>query len=562
MGRSKLLLHRIVQSSKQLHFIIIAFSIDLIIKMPKKSNVRANTMPKNPKNDHNQQENSKSSPTPREISDPANKPQKDNLRTSISIQVGVVNNILDDAFKTSNESIIEKIVELTSNRRDILARIIAKNKETVEQFLRLSIMKDGDVVSKESRKGIVKKLGTPLECSKSELEREEDQEIVKQGLKESTVNDNSPLCELKAKKTRGRKAPRRKVAKKLFTAVKCSKSELEREDQEIVKQVLEKSTVNDKDSLGKTNAKKDVRKAPTGRRDATKLLTKVKCSKSELEREDQEIVKQVLKESTVNNKDRLGNTSAKKVGRPRKDSKISLANQAQKKKMIVWLERNDYQIFLGKSAVITEGSITDDFLPLNLKNFEALDTQGPAEKTRIHQPYATKVAKTSKSEGTNSDEPGKNKKRRRLTYNQEEENHSYQKTQNDLQREFTLYSSDEEMSSKESNHMETSDAEEDMIFSDMEEETMESKVELAKGVKPPKLTTQSTRPTKPHVVENENENGKDQSWTSVTMVCLEDSSDEEDETSCKVCDVNFKNYNKFLSHLKVGTACWKGNFKL
>merc|ERR1711962_29868 len=148
MGRSKLLLHRIVQSSKQLHFIIIAFSIDLIIKMPKKSNVRANTMPKNPKNDHNQQENSKSSPTPREISDPANKPQQDNLRSSISIQVGVVNNILDDAFKTSDESIIEKIVELTSNRRDILARIIVKNKETVEQLLQESIMKDGDVVSK------------------------------------------------------------------------------------------------------------------------------------------------------------------------------------------------------------------------------------------------------------------------------------------------------------------------------------------------------------------------------------------------------------------------------
>merc|ERR1712193_7518 len=133
---------------------------------------------------------------------------------------------------------------------------------------------------------------------------------------------------------------------------------------------------------------------------------------------------------------------------------------------------------------------------------------------------------------------------------------TYQKTQNDLQREFTLYSSDEEMSSKESNHMETSDAEEDITFSDMEEETMESKVELAKGVKPPKLTTQSTGPTKPQVVENENY--KDQSWTSVTMVCLEDSSDEDDETSCKVCDTNFKNYNKFLSHLKVGTACWKG----
>merc|ERR1711962_1282696 len=562
MGRSKLLLHRIVQSSKQLHFIIIAFSIDLIIKMPKKSNVRANTMPKNPKNDHNQQENSKSSPTPREISDPANKPQQDNLRTSISIQVGVVNNILDDAFKTSDESIIEKIVELTSNRRDILARIIAKDKETVEQLLRESILKDVDVVSKESRRGIVKKLGIPLKCSKSELEREEDQEIVKQGLKESTVNNNSPLCELKAKKTRGRKAPRRKVAKKLFTAVKCSKSELEREDQEIVKQVLEKSTVNDKDSLGKSNAKTDARKAPTGRRDATKLLTKVKCSKSELEREDQEIVKQVLKESTVRDKDRLGNTIAKKVGRgrPRKDSKISLANQAQKKKMIVWLERNDYQIFLGKSAVITEGSIPDDFLPLNLKNFEALDTQGPAEKTRIHQPYATKVAKTSKSEGTNSDEPGKNKRRRRLTYNQEEENHPYQKTQNDFQREFTLYSSDEEMSSKESNHMETSDAEEDILFSDTEDETMESKVELAKEVKSPKLKKQSARPTKPQGVVNEND--KDQSWTSVTMVCLEDSSDEEDETSCKVCDVNFKNYNKFLSHLKVGTACWKGNFKL
>merc|ERR1712156_66035 len=152
-----------------------------IIKMPKKSNVRANTMPKNPKNDHNQQENSKSSPTPREISDPANKLQKDNLRSSISIQVGVVNNILDDAFKTSNESIIEKIVELTSNRRDILARIIAKNKETVEQLLRESIMKDGDVVSKESRRGVVKKVGIPLKSSKSELEREEDQEIVKQG---------------------------------------------------------------------------------------------------------------------------------------------------------------------------------------------------------------------------------------------------------------------------------------------------------------------------------------------------------------------------------------------
>merc|ERR1711962_91743 len=309
MGRSKLLLHRIVQSSKQLHFIIIAFSIDLIIKMPKKSNVRANTMPKNPKNDHNQQENSKSSPTPREISDPANTPQKDNLRTSISIQVGVVNNILDDAFKTSDESIIEKIVELTSNRRDILARIIAKNKETVEKLLRESIMKDGDVVSKESRRGVVKKVGIPLKFSKSELERE-DQEIEKQILKESTVNDKSPLCELKAKKRRGRKVPR-KVAKKLFTAVECSKSELERENQEIVKQVLEKSTVNDKDSLGKANAKKDVRKAPR-RRDATKLLTKVKCSKSELEREDQEIVKQVLKESTVNDKDCLGNTNAKK----------------------------------------------------------------------------------------------------------------------------------------------------------------------------------------------------------------------------------------------------------
>ena len=35
--------------------------------------------------------------------------------------------------------------------------------------------------------------------------------------------------------------------------------------------------------------------------------------------------------------------------------------------------------------------------------------------------------------------------------------------------------------------METSDAEEDIIFSDMEEETMESKVELAKEVKPPKV---------------------------------------------------------------------------
>merc|ERR1711962_566849 len=173
MGRSKLLLHRIVQSSKQLHFIIIAFSIDLIIKMPKKSNVRAYTMPKNAKNDHNQQENPKSSPTPREISDPANKPQKDNLRSSISIQVGVVGNILDDAFKTSDESIIEKIVELTSNRRDIMARIISKNKETVEQLLRESIMKDGDVVSKEPRRGIVKKLGTPSKCSKSELERED-----------------------------------------------------------------------------------------------------------------------------------------------------------------------------------------------------------------------------------------------------------------------------------------------------------------------------------------------------------------------------------------------------
>merc|ERR1711962_955306 len=346
MGRSKLLLHRIVQSSKQLHFIIIAFSIDLIIKMPKKSNVRANTMPKNPKNDHNQQENSKSSPTPREISDPANKPQQDNLRTSISIQVGVVNNILDDAFKTSDESIIEKIVELTSNRRDILARIIAKNKETVEQLLRESIMKDGDVVSKESRRGVVKKVGIPLKSSKSELERE-DQEIVKQVLKESTVNDKSPLCELKAKKRRGRKVPRRKVAKKLSTAVNCSKSELDREDQAIVKQVLKESTVNDKDPFGKTNAKKEVRKAPK-RRDATKLLTPVKCSKSELEIEDQQIVKQVLRESTVNNEDRLGKTSAKKVGRgrPRKDSKISLAKLPQKKEMTVWLERNNYQFFL------------------------------------------------------------------------------------------------------------------------------------------------------------------------------------------------------------------------
>ena len=163
---------------------------------------------------------------------------------------------------------------------------------------------------------------------------------------------------------------------------------------------MKEYTVNDKGLFGKTNAEKEVRKAPR-RRDATKLLTKVKCSKSELEREDQEIVKQVLKESTVNDKDCLSNTNAKKVGRgrPRKDSKIGKAKQAQNKEMTVWLERNNYQIFFGKSVVITEGSIPDDFLPLNLKNFEALDTQGPAEKTRIHQPYATKVAKTSKSEG-------------------------------------------------------------------------------------------------------------------------------------------------------------------
>ena len=196
------------------------------------------------------------------------------MRSSISIQVGVVNNILDDAFKTSDESIIEKIVELTSNRRDILARIIAKNKETVEQLLRESRMKDGDVASKAPRREVVKKLGTPLKCSKSRLEREEDQEIVNQVLTESTVNDKSPLCELKAKKRRGSKVSR-KTVKKPFTAVECSKYELEREDQEIVKQVLEKSTVNDKDSLGKTNAKKDVRKAPR-KRVAEKLLTPLK----------------------------------------------------------------------------------------------------------------------------------------------------------------------------------------------------------------------------------------------------------------------------------------------
>ena len=59
--------------------------------MPRKSKVRANTIPKNDLVDAlsiiggqsstgltslNQQENSKSSPTPREQSDPANKPQK------------------------------------------------------------------------------------------------------------------------------------------------------------------------------------------------------------------------------------------------------------------------------------------------------------------------------------------------------------------------------------------------------------------------------------------------------------------------------------------------------
>ena len=49
-----------------------------------------------------------------------------------------------------------------------------------------------------------------------------------------------------------------------------------------------------------------------------------------------------------------------------------------------------------------------------------------------------------------------------------------------MQREFILYSSDEERSSKDSNHMETSDAEEDIIFSDTEEETVESKVEPSK----------------------------------------------------------------------------------
>ena len=280
-----------------------------------------------------------------------------------------------------------------------MARIITKNKETVEQLLRESMMKDGDVVSKAPRREVVKKIGTPLKCSKSRLKREEDQEIVKQGLKESTVNDKSPLCELKAKKRRGSKVSR-KTVKKPFTAVEYSKSELEREDQEIVKQVLKESTVNDKDPPGKTNAKKDVRKTPR-RGAAKKLLTPLERSKSELKREDQEIVKQVLKESTMNDEDCLGNKSAKKVGRgrPRKDSKISLAKQAQKKEMTVWLERNNYQIFFGKSAVITEGSIPDDFLPLNLNNFEVLDTQGPSEKTRIRQPYAPKVAKTSKSKG-------------------------------------------------------------------------------------------------------------------------------------------------------------------
>ena len=262
------------------------------------------------------------------------------------------------------------------------------------------MMKDGDVVSKAPRREVVKKIGTPLKCSKSRLKREEDQEIVKQGLKDSMVNDESLLCELSSKKRLDKKVLRRKVAPKFLTPVKCSKSELEREDQEIINQVLEKSTVNDKDPPGKTNAKKDVRKTPR-RGAAKKLLTPLERSKSELKREDQEIVKQVLKESTMNDEDCLGNKSAKKVGRgrPRKDSKISLAKQAQKKEMTVWLERNNYQIFFGKSAVITEGSIPDDFLPLNLNNFEVLDTQGPSEKTRIRQPYAPKVAKTSKSKG-------------------------------------------------------------------------------------------------------------------------------------------------------------------
>ena len=65
--------------------------------------------------------------------------------------------------------------------------------------MRESTMKAGDVVRKTPRRGVVKKLGSPLKCSNSELVRE-DQEIIKQVLKESTVNDKDRLGITSAKK--------------------------------------------------------------------------------------------------------------------------------------------------------------------------------------------------------------------------------------------------------------------------------------------------------------------------------------------------------------------------
>jgi len=266
------------------------------------------------------------------------------MLSSISIQIGVVNNILDDAFKTSNEGIIEKIVELTSNRRDIMAKIVAKNKETVEQLLGELKMKDGDRVDKtQGRRAIAPGENArnhghgPQKRSKTRLEKEmEDLDTVEQILPES--KDKNCL---------------RKTSITIDVAPKKNANEQFLPESNIDWLQSIESNVKDENHLGKTSTTRGV----------------------------------ALKEST------------KKLGRPPKISNFEKAKEAQKRGCTVWLERTNYQTFGDRSAIITQGSVPDDFLPLNLENFEALDSQGPAEEVRKPTPYVPKIIKPLKTKG-------------------------------------------------------------------------------------------------------------------------------------------------------------------
>ena len=63
----------------------------------------------------------------------------------------------------------------------------------------------------------------------------------------------------------------------------------------------------------------------------------------------------------------------------------------------VWLDPlKDYQA-VKERAVITRVTVPNDYLPFCMEDFEALDSQGPAEKPKQKKPFRPKLTKPLKA---------------------------------------------------------------------------------------------------------------------------------------------------------------------